>query len=357
MYIRNERYREDLKSALHGIVNYQALYHKKILITGATGLIGSFLTDMLLYADQTEQADIQVYALGRNARRLRDRFRSFQDRKELHFLVQDVMEPLQLEERVDYIIHAAGDGYPAAFKEHPVETMTPAVIGTYQLLDYARRVHAERFLYVSSGEIYGKLAGGRHAFTEKEQGYIDSMAVRSCYPEAKRCAEAMSVSFWEQYKVQTVVARLSHTYGAGTGAGDNRATVQFLKEALNGRNIRLYSAGNQLRSYVYVADSVSGLMTVLLRGEAGEAYNVGNTQSAVTIAQFAQILAETAGRQCLMEQPTEDEAKEQTPIEYAVLDTGKLQQLGWKPQYDIHDGISQMVEIAQWKDKEAHSSL
>lgn len=346
MYIGNETYRKDLETSLHGIVNYRELFHKSVLVTGATGLIGSFLVDLLLYADQQENAGIRVYALARNKDALCARFASVQKMPELHFLVQDVTEPLQLTGHVDYIIHAAGDGFPSAFREHPVETMTPAVLGTWQLLRHAKEMGIKRFLYLSSGEVYGKAVGEAQAFTEADTGNIDSMDVRSCYPMAKRCAETLCVSFMEQYQVSVVIARLSHTYGANVSSRDNRATVQFMKNALAGQDIVLHSSGKQLRSYTYVADCVSGVLTILLNGRAGEAYNVANAASRVTIAEFAEMVAQKSGRQCKMEQPTAFEKKELSPIEYAVLASDKLEDLGWTGQYDISDGISNMLEVA-----------
>lgn len=350
MYLQNETYKDDLKNALNSTVGIQKLYHKCILITGATGLIGSFAADMLLYANRTQNADIEIYLLARDEERLRRRFASSMDEKSLHFIIQDVTGPLELDIMVDYIIHAAGDGFPAAFREHPVETMTPALFGTYQLLQYvlrtAKKSVLKKFLYVSSGEIYGKSVGIEHAFLEHECGYLDSMSVRSCYPMAKRCAETLCVSFEEQYHVPVVVARPSHVYGASTSIHDNRATTQFLHNAVAKKNIILRSAGKQMRSYTYVADCVSGIFTVLLNGTIGEAYNIANAFSRVTIAEFAHILSKKAGTDCVMEEPDEKDKKEQTPIEYAVLDCVKLEQLGWHGQYDIHSGIKRMLDIA-----------
>lgn len=345
MYLKNETYRNDLNNALNGTVNVWKLYHKSILIAGATGLIGSFAADMLLYANQMINAEIEIYLLARDEKKLKERFASGSDEKRLHFIVQDVVNPLELSVTVDYIIHAAGDGFPAAFREHPVETMTPALLGTYQLLQYAKRSSLQNFLYVSSGEVYGKAQGSIHAFTESECGYLDSMSVRSCYPMAKRCAETLCVSFGEQYHVPVVVVRPSHVYGAGVSIHDNRATVQFLNNATAGENIILHSAGKQIRSYTYVADCVSGIFTVLLNGMDGEAYNIANAASRVTIAEFAVILSGKAGVDCVVKCPDENEKKEHTPIEYAILDSTKLERLGWHGQYDIYVGIGNMFDI------------
>lgn len=347
MYLHDEIYIDDLRTALNSVVGINNIYNKSILITGATGLIGSFAADMLLYANREKNAQIEIYLLARDEKRLKERFASSLNESRLHFIIQDVTNPLEVNVSFDYIIHAAGDGYPAAFREHPVETMTPALFGTYQLLQYAAKSALQKFLYVSSGEIYGQISDSEHAFTEIECGYLDSMNVRSCYPMAKRCAETLCVSFGEQYHIPIVVARPSHVYGACTSVHDNRATVQFLNEAVDGRDIVLHSAGRQMRSYTYVADCVSGIFSVLLSGTDGEAYNIANSASRVTVAEFAHILAKKAGVDCVTKTPDENEKREHTPIEYAVLDSTKLEQLGWKGKYNIDNGITNMLKVGK----------
>lgn len=349
MYLQSEVYKDDLKNALNGTVNVRKLYKKRILITGATGLIGSFAADVLLYANRTENAGIEIYLLARDEKRLKERFISSLGEKRLHFIIQDVVEPLDLDVAVDYMVHAAGDGFPSAFREHPVETMTPALLGTYQLLQYAGEYGLQRFLYISSGEVYGKIKGSARAFTEEDCGYLDSMAVRSCYPMAKKCAETLCVSFGEQYHISVAVARPSHTYGGCTSVHDNRATAQFLNDAAARKNILLNSTGKQMRSYTYIADCVSGIFTVLLNGMNGEAYNIANADSRVTIAEFAHILSKKTGIDCIIKKPDVDEEKEHTPIEYAVLDATKLERLGWKGQYGIHEGIERMLGVRNWR--------
>lgn len=345
MYLQDEIYRNDLKAALNSSVGINKVYHKRILITGATGLIGSFAADMLLYANRTENAEIEIYLLARDEKRLRERFASSVHESCLHFIIQDIVNPLELTVPVDYIIHAAGDGFPAAFREHPVETMTPALFGTYQLLQYARKNALQKFIYISSGEIYGRSVGTEHVFTEKESGYLDSMSVRACYPMAKRCAETLCVSFGEQYHIPIVVVRPSHIYGVCTSIHDNRATVQFLNAAAAGGDIIMHSDGRQMRSYTYVADCVSGIFTAMLNGINGEAYNIANSASRVTIAEFAGILADKAGVGCKVKVPDKNERREHTPIEYAVLDASKLEQLGWRGKYSIDEGIRNMLII------------
>lgn len=345
MYLRCEGYREDLELAWEGIVNREKLCQKRILITGATGLIGSFMTDLLLYANEKKRTDIAVSVLARDEKQVKERFASHIGDANFHTVIQDVTEPLKLSHPFDYILHAAGDGFPSAFRVHPVETMTPALFGTYHLLQYAREWRAEKFLYVSSGEVYGKMPDTNHAFVEEDCGYLDSMAVRSCYPAAKRCGETLCASFGQQHHVPVTVVRPSHVYGPCASIRDNRATAQFLNAAAAGKTITLNSPGRQMRSYTYVADSVTGIFTVLLNGLNGEAYNIANKDSKTTIAEFARLLASKAGVRYTVRLPDEEEKGEHTPIEYAVLDASKLEGLGWCGQYNIDRGIEQMLKI------------
>ncbi len=345
MYVENNRYKEDLEAAMTSVPGFEQFYGKSFLITGATGLIASFIIDLLLYANDTTEAGIRIFALGRDRDKLSERYASYHGREELQFVVQDVCEPLDMGQRVDYIIHAAGNGYPASFRENPVGTMTPALFGTFYLLEYARRYNITRFLYISSGEVYGQAAEGITAFKEDYSGYVDCMSTRSCYPTAKRAAETLCSSYYSQYGVDAVVARPCHTYGPNTTTKDNRANVQFINNVLRGEDIVLKSAGRQTRSYTYIADSASGILTVLLKGETGEAYNIANSKARVTIAEYAAIVARVGHCNCVFENPDELEKAEFSPITYAVLDSAKLESLGWSGRYSVEEGIRHTIEI------------
>ncbi len=345
---RSELYRADLERAWKSVDDRDILHGKKVLITGATGLIGSFIIDMLLHADHTEDAAIDVWALGRNKDVLRDRFGQHIDSGHLFFIEQDIVESLKSEIKFDYIIHLAGDGYPAAFRERPVETMTPAFIGTYNLLKYALSCPNCRFLLASTGEVYGAIEN-RESFSENDCGHIDSMSSRSCYPIAKKAAETLLASFVSEYSVSAVVARLSHVYGPGGSLKDNRATVQFMNSGIKGEDIVLHSEGKQMRSYTYVADAVQGLMYTLLRGTAGEAYNIANMDSRITIAEFAHTVADECNVKCIFD--IDGNYAESTPISYAVLDSTKLEMLGYKGLYKAGNGIRNSLQIMRYSEK------
>ncbi len=349
MYSKNIRYQEDLREAAGLIPQLEGLFGKTFLISGASGLIASFLVDLLFFLNETEKADIKVYAVVRDKGYAAKRYQSIIENPKFNLVIQDFSFPLSselvhlLKNKVDYVIHAAGDGYPGAFREHPVETMMPALIGTNQLLECIKGVEDMRFLYVSSGEIYGSDITGE--FMETDSGYVDSMKSRSCYPSAKRAAETLCASYVTEYGVDAVVVRPSHVYGPNFSKKDNRASAQFFQNVLIGQDVVLNSMGKQLRSYTYVADCVSAMLAVLLKGNAGEAYNLSNPDAKTTIAEFAQLTAMLGGRKCLFKDPGAKELEESTPIACAVLNSDKLHGLGWRGAYDVERGIRHTLQI------------
>jgi len=331
-------YKNDLNNAIDSTVHFGKLFNKSVLITGITGLIGGFIVDILLYANETLDANIEIYGLARNEKKARKRF-AYTNSKRLHYLIQDVCQPINLKASINYIIHAAGDGYPEAFRVRPVETMTPALLGTINTLELAKEKQATAYILISSGEVYGSPTTDNRPFKETDMIMAAGMSTRSCYPVGKQAAETLCTSYNEEYNVNAKVARLSHTYGPFTAATDNRASTQFINNAINGQDIILLSKGNQIRSYTYIADAASGILTVLLNGKNGEAYNIANSDSTVSLAQFAQKLADISKVNCRFEIPSDLQKQEETPISYAVLDATKLTTLGWKGKYEIKDGL------------------
>ncbi len=355
MYSKNIRYQEDLRETVRLIPQLENLFGKTFLISGASGLISSFLVDLLFFLNETEQADIRVYATVRDKSYAAKRYQSIIENPKFNLMIQDYGFPLSIElvhllkNNADYIIHAAGDGYPGAFRERPVETMIPALIGTNQLLECIKGVENVRFLYVSSGEVYGSDITGE--FVETDSGYVDSMKSRSCYPSAKRAAETLCASYVTEYGVDAVVVRPSHVYGPNFSEKDNRASAQFFQNVLKRQDVVLNSMGKQLRSYTYVADCVSAMLTVLLKGNAGEAYNLSNPDAKTTIAEFAQLTAMLGGQKCLVKNPDARELEESTPIACAVLNSDKLHGLGWRGAYGVERGICHTLQILKYQNE------
>ncbi len=344
MFLYNSKtYREDLRVALDTAIGVERLSGKSVMITGATGLIGSFVADMLLEYNRTAEQPVRIYALGRSVQRLQDRFDGAAD-ENLVLVEHDVNTCPTFDFAVDYIIHAASNAYPAAFVSDPVGTILSNVKGTEYLLEYGRTHQAQRVLFVSSGEVYGQGDVSLEAFPEHYSGYVDPTQVRSCYPVSKRAAETLCVAYTKQYGLDTVIVRPCHTYGPNATGSDNRANVQFVNNALAGQDIVMKSSGSQMRSYCYVADCASALLTVLLQGESCQAYNIANKDARVTIAGFAQAVAASVGRKVVFEQPDDAALAQQTAISYAVLDSDKLYALGWRGRFTVTDGVGRTIE-------------
>lgn len=337
-------YLEDLRAVASNTVNIHELRGKTVLVTGATGTIGSFIVDALLQYNRDQQAGIRILATSRNKKNLETCFNS-KEEDGLVCLEYDIMKPVSFNEPVDYIIHTAGNAFPAAFNKDPVGTILGNVGGTYALLEYGRTHGVQRFLYVSSGEVYGQGDASLESFDEEYSGYLDITAPRSCYPCSKRTAETLCVSYARQYGVEVIIVRPCHTYGPGITMQDNRAHVQFMRNALKNEDIVLKSAGNQMRSYCYAGDCASAILSVLLCGENGKAYNIAHPESRVTIAELAQIIAENVGRRVVYEVPDEMEMKDRTPIAKQVLSSKQLERLGWNGLYDIKSGIQHTLSI------------
>ena len=306
-----------------------------ILITGATGLIGGSLVDILM------NVNCQVYALGRNEERAKKRFAEYWNSDSFHFIKGDVTKSLECNINFDYIIHAASNASPNFFKEKPVEVITSNIIGTKNLMDYGLSHGMKRMLFVSSGEVYGE--GSGKEFAETDSGYIDCATPRACYPSSKRAAETLCVSYAAEYGVDVVIARPCHTYGPFFSESDNRVYAQFIRNVLNGEDIVLKSKGDQHRSWIYVVDCVSALLTILCQGECCQAYNVADEKSEISIRNLAELIATHSGLNVLFDIPPTQDKGNTTPITTALFSTRKLQALGWQPLFSISDGTKNTI--------------
>lgn len=340
----SKTYIADLDTAIQHSVEIEKLKNTSILITGATGTIGSFVTDMLLRYNQSNNAKITVCVAGRNIERLKSRFSYWGDTD--FFTVQyDVAEPFLWDMHTDYIVHSAGNAHPAAFNGDPVGTIIGNINGTYTLLEYLRKCGGKRLLYVSSGEVYGQGDLSLDEFEETYAGYLDSTLPRSCYPQSKRASENLCASYSSQYGLETVVIRPCHTYGPEITPSDSRANAQFIRNVLINEDIVMKSAGSQLRSYNYIADCASALLSVLVKGKSGEAYNIANPNVRVTIAELAGIIATTAGKKVVFADPTALDIANRTPIAKQVLSCKKIEALGWSSAFSAETGIKNTLTI------------
>lgn len=340
----SKTFRADLKQAVSQMLSPETLKGASVMITGASGLIGSFMTDMLLELNRSADAGIRIYAIDLSAERMAARFADVRT-EQLVFVEHNVNDLPDFDFPVDYIIHAASNAFPAAFDSDPVGTVMSNIQGTKYLLDYGRDHGAKRLLYISSGEVYGQGDLSLDSFAEDYGGYVDPTSPRSCYPNSKRCAETLCVSYTKQFGLETVIVRPSHTYGANATKADNRANVQFINQARSGEDIVLTSAGSQMRSYTYIADSASAILSVLTAGKNGEAYNIANPAARTTVAGLAQTIADQTGVKLVFADPDAVQKAQLSPIAKQVLCSEKLEALGWHGSFTVSEGVRHVLGI------------
>lgn len=315
-----------------------------VLITGATGLIGSCMIDTLLLANNQLGSEYTIYALGRNRSKLEARFAYALNNANLHFVVQDICEPLDETILTDYIIHAASNADPRSYSLYPAETLLTNVYGAANVLNYVKSHLKTRVLFTSTFETYGRIEHSE-AYKENEYGLIDFNMVRSCYPESKRCAEILFRCYEQEYGVNYSIARLCSIYGPTMDASDSKAHAQFIRNALNNEDIVLKSEGKPRRTYCSVFDTISGMFTILFKGKSGEAYNVATDKSVVSIAEVAQTVAGICGKRVIFDLPDEIEKRGFSVPQNSILDSRKLTELGWEAKYTLQEGMELTIAI------------
>lgn len=328
-------------------IPWEKLAGRTILISGATGMVGTCLVDILMKWNDIQgarnQSGVKVIALSRNEERAKENLGIYWERKDLRYVVCDVNERIPELGDVDFIIHAASNTHPLQYANDSIGTITSNVLGTKNLLEYAVKHHTERFCFVSSVEIYGENRGDVETFDESYLGYMDCNTLRAGYPESKRLGETLCNAYQQTYNLDFVIPRLSRVYGPTMLSSDSKAISQFIKKAATGEDIVLKSEGNQKYSYSYVTDAAAGILYILLLGESGQAINVADKESNITLKELAGCLAKIAGKEVIFELPEESERRGYSTATKAMLDATKLEQLGWKAQVHMVEGLVDTV--------------
>ena len=336
--VKISKYKEDILKIFFNELPWEKLSGRNILVTGATGLIGGCLVESLM---MNPQCNYHIYASGRNEERAKARFKDFFDDERFHFIRYDVLYPLEYDITFDYIIHAASNASPNFFAKNPVEVIKSNIDGVANLMEYGLKHGMKRFLYVSSGEIYGE--GDGRLFTEDYSGYVDCTQPRSCYPSSKRAAETLCVSYASEYGADVVIARPCHVYGPYFTEQDNRVYAQFIRNILRGEDIVMKSTGEQFRSWCYVVDCVSALLHILLKGENGQAYNIADSESNISIRELAEIIAKIGSKKVIVDVPDADEKKGYNVVTKSIFSTKKLQGLGWSVRNSISASLASTI--------------
>lgn len=349
--LKSDTYINDLKITVENTKILCKLNNKSIFITGATGLIGSGLVDLLLMASLMKEYKIRIIIGTRNISKARKRFEDFPDKSVLSmvsYIEYDATKNNDLDFNVDYIIHAASNAHPMAFIENPVETMLGNVDGLKELLNCAKKNNILNIVYVSSSEVYGK-KNNDLPFKENEYGYLDILNYRSAYASSKRASETLCTCYYKQYGVKFNIVRPGHIYGPTALKSDSRVGSAFAYCAVDGKDIVLKSRGNQIRSYCYVLDCATAIFTVLIRGEVATAYNISNSNSIISIRELAELYAAESGVDIKFDLPTEVEESVFNPMQNSSLDSQKIEKIGWKGIFDAKTGTSHTIAILKEK--------
>ncbi len=356
--IASENYKEELKNYVaENETLFSALKDKRILVTGAAGLIASYMLDLVITANEVLGTGCVAYAVDLDGERLKKCFPPEYDNT-VKCMALDVNEAEIEVAAVDYVIHAASNTSPRDYALKPVDTMRTNIIGTDHLIKYAIKAGAKRFVCCSSVEAYGRNNGDTDEFAEDYSGYVDCNTLRAGYPSAKRAAEALCNAYQAQYEAfDFVTGRIGRIYGPTVIEGDAKAPSQFIGNAVNGENIVMKSDGMQEYSYAYVGDCAIAMFYIMLLGKRGEAYNIADPASKIKLKDFAEYSAAAGGTCVVYEVPTEIEKKGYSKITKATMNVEKLLSLGFCAKYPAKEGIKKTVaylkQIRGVKDEQA----
>ncbi|NLO09325.1 MAG: NAD-dependent epimerase/dehydratase family protein [Clostridiales bacterium] len=346
--MNNVNYLEnDISNMKAYLKSFPQIMNRTFLITGSTGLIGSFLTKVLLEYERENRNNIKVYALCRNKEKAERMYADYVDMKQLNFIYGDVRDEIKIDTNIDYIIHGANTTQSGDFIKHPVETILSLVSGTNNILQFASKQKLYGFLYLSSLEIYGRHRDDKPYIHENDYGYIDITSPRSSYSEGKRMAENLCFSYAYEYNLPIKIARLTQTFGPGVAYDDKRVFAEFARCVIEERDIILHTEGRTVRNYLYIRDCAKALFLILFRGEDGEAYNVANPDTEISIYDMAKLIATkmAMGRIGVKIEINHD-SKElgYNPEMRAVLSIDKLLSLGFVPEVGLEQMLQNTIE-------------
>lgn len=301
----------------------------KVLVAGGAGFIGSHLCERLLTEGHGVLCvDNLVTGHERNIAHLLAR-------PDFHFELHDITVPLAA--TVDAIFHLASPASPVGYMAHSIETLVTNSQGTHQLLELAKK-NGARFLLASTSEVYGDPLV--HPQREDYWGNVNPVGPRSCYDESKRFAEALTMEYTRQYRVDVRIVRIFNTYGPRNDPDDGRVMPNFITQALAGQPITIYGDGEQTRSFCYVSDLVEGLLRVMWKdGLTGEIFNLGNPEE-LTVRQLADLVLELCKSDSIVEHrplPQDDPTRRKPDI-------GKARRmLGWEPRVKVAEGLRSSI--------------
>lgn len=328
-------------------IQWEKLRGKTVLITGAGGLIGSYLVYTLLCLNDVKEFGVTIVALVRNWEKIKRQFQDILGRDDLIFVRQGVEDPFSYDGEIHYIIHAASPTDPQSFVMDPVGTMKTNAFGTYNLLEYSRTTNLDGFLYISSREIYGSSPIGNDSCSETDMGVVDPISIRSCYPESKRFCETLCSCYCYQYNVPGRIVRLNHVYGPTYTFTGGRVWCDFVLSVIMNEDIPLKSDGKMLLSFTYISDAVPGIFFALLNGTE-IVYNIANNSEIISVRDLAELVASLFPEKGISVSVIDSHGiSGYSKIKVPFLDSTKIEMLGWKPMCSLKEGFMRTIRYGQ----------
>ena len=327
------------------MLDWSKIDNKTILITGATGMVGKTFIELLLKRNKENNIHTRILATGRDKDKYLERYKDIELTDDICFFEHDVKEEFDPGERVDYIFHFASNTHPRLYATDPINTEMANILGTYHLLELASKNKGCVFFLMSTTDVYGDNVNGKEYVSEKDYGYVDCNTLRAGYIEGKRASEALCNAYYEERGVNFFIGRLCRTYGKYLQKNDSRAISQFLFKAVNGEDIVLKSAGDQVYSYLEAEDAVMGMLYIVAEGTPGEAYNIADNEQTMVLKDLANLIGELGGVNVVFGESDATEAKGAGGFKSICLDSTKINSLGWKPNKTIEEGLRETIEF------------
>ncbi|SEH75009.1 Nucleoside-diphosphate-sugar epimerase [Ruminococcus flavefaciens] len=336
----NEKFfQEDLNNICDSdSFSWQDLKEKTIFVTGGTGLIGMTLINAIDHSNKHYGLNCKVIALVRDVAKAKSLLPD-----SVEFITGSVENVTEIPQDIDYIVHAACPTASAFMVSNPVEVINASVLGTVNLINLAKEKGAA-FLYLSSMEVYGKV-DTEDKLDENKLGYINPLVIRSCYPESKRMCEAIVAAYAHEYGVRACSLRLAQTFGPGISIDDKRVFAMMARCAMNGENIVLLTKGESRHPYLYTADAVTAILTVLLKGKSGQSYNAANPDTYCSIYEMGEMVAsEIADGKIKVEVADNGDTSKYPDTSFLNLDVKAIEDLGWSATVDLKEMYVRMME-------------
>lgn len=352
----NEFVYNDAYEITQAKIPWESFNNNTILITGAGGFIGYYLTLSLLLRNDLHNQNIKVVGMVRNEKNASAKYGKLLDRDDFKLVIQDVCNKFVINEEVNYIVHAASNASAWHFENKPVETINANLIGTMNVLEFARKNNDCKVLFISSLKVYGSVHDGSKTLKEDNIGYLDHTSYKNCYAQGKRAAETLCATYNKEYGLDIKIARPSYIYGASK-LDDDRVWAQFFANVVRRQNILLKSNGATMRSFCYVTDTVSALLTILLKGENIRPYNISSEENNITIRDFAKMSVNVFPERKLS-LSFANKSDEIEPMQSyfsatpEILNNNRLMSIGWIPKVNLKEGVIRSINTIEEQNKD-----